>query len=59
MSDTTNPLMDPERAAHEVIIELIKAGKIVRIVDAAGCFTHMLDHYRSELNRIQKENKEQ
>jgi hypothetical protein len=56
---TTNPLLHPEVAAHEVILELIKAGRILKIRDASECFTFMLDHYRSELKRVQNESKGQ
>ncbi|WP_438334484.1 hypothetical protein [Edwardsiella tarda] len=59
MSDTTNPLINPERAAHEIVIELIRAGKIHKMADAPMAFTTMLNHYRSELVRIQNENKAQ
>lgn len=56
---STNPLTAPEVAAHEVILELIRAGKIHKIRDASECFTFMMDHYRSELKRVQNENKGQ
>lgn len=59
MSDTTNPLINPERAAHEIVIELIRAGKIHKNSDVPLVFTTMLNHYRSELIRIQNENKDQ
>ncbi|MFV8801331.1 hypothetical protein ACNSO8_22385 [Yersinia sp. LJYL362] len=56
MSGTTNPLLNPGQAAHEVIIEMIKAGKISYIKDAEEVFTRMLDHYRAEQKRILAEN---
>ena len=56
MSGTTNPLLNPGQAAHEVIIEMIKAGKISYIKDAEEVFTRMFDHYRAEQKRIQAEN---
>ena len=59
MSDTTNPLTRPEQAAHEVVLELIKAGKITYAADAADSFTQLLNHYRSEFDRIRNENKAQ
>lgn len=57
MSDTTNPLSYSAEAAHEVVLELVRAGKIHKIKDAADCFTYLFDHYRSEQKRIQEENK--
>ncbi|EKY9224474.1 hypothetical protein RD173_004571, partial [Salmonella enterica] len=45
MSDTTSPFVFPEKAAHEVVLELIRAGKISYASDASDVFTHMLNHY--------------
>ncbi|EFI5072534.1 hypothetical protein HGQ33_004398 [Salmonella enterica] len=42
MSDTTSPFVFPEKAAHEVVLELIRAGKISYASDASDVFTHML-----------------
>ncbi len=56
MSETINPLMNPEKAAHEVILELIRANKISPR-DIPESFTYLLNHYRSELKRLQSENK--
>lgn len=44
MSDTTSPFVFPEKAAHEVVLELIRAGKISYASDASDVFTHMLSH---------------
>lgn len=52
MSDKLSPLKYPGYAAHEVVIEMIKAGKISYAKDAMDVFTHVLDHYRSERKRI-------
>ncbi|EFP6250755.1 hypothetical protein H1E46_004849, partial [Salmonella enterica] len=35
MSDTTSPFVFPEKAAHEVVLELIRAGKISYASDAS------------------------
>lgn len=59
MSETTNPLLNPEQAAHEVVLEMVKAGKVTYAKTASESFTLLLDHYRSELTRIQKEDKAQ
>ena len=56
MSDTLNPLLNPERAAQEVLIEMIRAGKISTAVGIANTFTAVMDHYRAELKRVQNEN---
>ncbi|EIL8496120.1 hypothetical protein LME85_004610, partial [Salmonella enterica] len=53
MSDTTSPFVFPEKAAHEVVLELIRAGKISYASDASDVFTHMLNHYRAESDRPQ------
>ncbi|EHT0382006.1 hypothetical protein KW341_004912 [Salmonella enterica] len=58
MSDTTSPFAFPEKAAHEVALELIRAGKISYSSEASDVFTHMYNHYRAEKVRIQRENKE-
>ncbi len=46
---------EPELAAHEVVLEMSRAGKITDAEHASRAFTHLLDHYRSELKRIQQE----
>lgn len=55
MSDTTNPLLKPEQAAHEVVLEMARAGKFGYAKNASEAFTHLLEHYRSELKRVQSE----
>lgn len=57
MSGTTNPLTHPELAAYEVVLEMVKAGNIQSSKFAADTFTFLLDHFRSEFERIQRENK--
>ncbi|EJB9807292.1 hypothetical protein MXI55_000806 [Salmonella enterica] len=57
MSDTTSPFVFPEKAAHEVVLELIRVGKISYASDASDVFTHMLNHYRAESDRPQQEDK--
>ncbi|EBL7110266.1 hypothetical protein CJH62_18460 [Salmonella enterica] len=57
MSDTTSPFVFPEKAAHEVVLELIRAGKISYASDASDVFTHMLNHYHAESDRPQQEDK--
>lgn len=59
MSELINPLSKPAQAAHEIVLELIKAGKISYSKDAANAFSLMVDHYRAELKRLQKENEAQ
>lgn len=59
MSDTTSPFANPDKAAHEVVLELIRAGSIQTTAYASKTFTEMLDHYHSEKTRIQQKNKEQ
>ncbi|MEH5098939.1 hypothetical protein PO486_13725 [Atlantibacter hermannii] len=56
MSDKLNPLLYPEIAAQEVLIELIRAGKIINSDSATFAFTALMDHYRAELKRVQREN---
>lgn len=55
MSDKINPLLNPEIAAQEVLIELIRAGKISSANGATNAFTALMDHYRAELKRVQSE----
>lgn len=59
MSDKLDPLAKSSMAAHEVVLELIKAGKLSYIEDINASFTQLLDHYRSELKRVRKENEAQ
>ena len=59
MIELSNPFSRPPLAAHEVVIELIKAGKISDPKDAADAFSLILDHYRAEQKRVQKENEGQ
>ncbi|RLR17813.1 hypothetical protein D8L93_06200 [Sodalis-like symbiont of Bactericera trigonica] len=59
MSDTTNPLIHPEKAAHESVLELIRAGKITNLSEIPKIFTPLIDYYGAELERIQQENKTQ
>ncbi|KAA1061539.1 hypothetical protein [Enterobacter mori] len=56
MSDKLDPLSKPSAAAHESVLELIKAGKIIEIGEVTAAYTHLVNHYRSELKRIRKEN---
>ncbi|CNI60265.1 MULTISPECIES: hypothetical protein [Yersinia] len=56
MSDRLSPLKYPDYAAHEVVIEMIKAGKISYAKDAMDVFTHVLDHYHAERKRVLAEN---
>lgn len=56
MSDKLNPLLNPELAAQEVLIEMIRAGKISTAAGIANTFTAVMDHYRAELKRVQSEN---
>lgn len=58
MSDTTSPFANLDKAAHEVVIELIRAGKISHAKEASDIFTYMLNHYRSEKARPYQDNKE-
>ena len=58
MSETKNPLSYPEIAAQEVLLELVRAGRISSAKNATLAFTDLLNHYRS-LDRIKKENKVQ
>lgn len=57
MSDTTSPFAFPDKAAHEVVLELIRAGKISYASDASNVFTHMLSHYRAERDLPKQEDK--
>ncbi len=57
MADIKSPLMNPDGAAHEIVVELIRAGRISSERMASEAFTLLLDHYSSEMTRI--ENKEQ
>lgn len=52
MSETVNPLANPEQAAHEVILELIRAGRIKNTGHVAETFTSLMNYYNTELNRI-------
>lgn len=52
---STNPVVFPSIAAHEVVLEFIKAGKISYAKDASALYSHMLDHYRSETKRLKSE----
>ncbi|MCC7586173.1 hypothetical protein FUU19_22095 [Serratia sp. Lou2A] len=45
-------------AAQEIVIELIRAGKIHNSAQAKDSFTELLNHYRSELDRVAEENRE-
>lgn len=57
MSQTTNPFSYPEEAALEVVLEMIRVGKIIYAKNATDAFTAVLDHFRSEQKRIAEENK--
>lgn len=59
MSDKIDPLSKPSAAAHEVVLELIKVGRIVDVSDVSSVYTRLVNHYRSELKRIRKENEVQ
>lgn len=58
MSDITSPFASPNKAAHEVVLELIKSGSIKDASSASQAFTEMLNHYHSEQKRIQQGSKE-
>ncbi|CAI1602420.1 Uncharacterised protein [Serratia fonticola] len=53
MSQQLNPLLDPERAAHEVVLELARAGKLANARQAAEAFTLLLDHFVEEMQQTQ------
>lgn len=57
MSQTTNPLFNPEQAAHEIVLEMVRAGKITHARTAAENFTELMDHFTAELKRVQEQNK--
>lgn len=59
MSDPINPLVHPEHSAHEIVIELIRAGKIGTETQVTQAFTTVLDHYISELKRLKAMNLKQ
>ncbi|EAB9447416.1 hypothetical protein CSU32_24735 [Salmonella enterica subsp. diarizonae] len=52
MSSTTSPLTYSDQAAHEIVLEMIRAGKIANINDAAESFTFLLNHFASESERF-------
>lgn len=60
-----NEIIDPlhtlneSQAAQQVVIEFIRTGCIQTANSAAECFTFLLEHYRSERQRILTENKAQ
>ncbi len=53
MSEGLNPLLRPERAAHEIVLELARAGKLDNARQAADAFTLLLGHFVDELKRVQ------
>lgn len=55
MTDKTNPFRSPSTAAHEAVLELVKAGKITSASQLNEAFTTLINHYRSEEKRILKE----
>ncbi|VAP72312.1 Uncharacterised protein [Klebsiella pneumoniae] len=63
MQETTNPTINPitypEKAAHEVVLELIRAGKLGYVSDAKQAFTQLVDHYYAEKKRLFEANKAQ
>lgn len=59
MSEKLNPLSYPEVAAHNVIMELIRTGKITSTQGVEAAFTALSDFYRSELRRIKEAHKAQ
>jgi hypothetical protein len=59
MSETTSPFTNPDKAAHEVIIELIRAGKIKDKTEVGSCLTYLLERYYAENKRYEAENKAQ
>ncbi|SAF45959.1 Uncharacterised protein [Enterobacter kobei] len=59
MSDTTNPLTNPEQAAHEIVLEMVRAGKVTYARTAAENFTELLNHFIAESTRIQEQNTKQ
>ncbi|EAO8773986.1 hypothetical protein CDJ04_13945 [Salmonella enterica] len=59
MSDTTSPFTNPDKAAHEVVLELIKSGFIKNTSSASQAFTDMLNHYYQEKNTPLSERKAQ
>ncbi|WP_291969997.1 hypothetical protein [Candidatus Symbiopectobacterium sp.] len=56
MSDKLNPLTNPERAAHEVVLEMVRAGTLSNTPDVSNAFTLLMNHYRKEMKRIHQEN---
>lgn len=52
MSDSISPIRTPARAAHEVVLELIRANRLATAQQAADAFTTLYDHYVKESQRI-------
>lgn len=52
MSETHNPFDKPAAAAHEVVIEFIRADKLKNLDEAKLVFTELLNHYKSEYDRV-------
>lgn len=59
MSDTTSPFATPDKAAHEIVLELIKSGSIKNTSSALQAFTDMLNHYHLAKNTPRPEHKAQ
>ncbi|BEB33614.1 hypothetical protein EYX47_15265 [Escherichia coli] len=59
MSEQFNPLRRPASAAQQVVLEVVRAGKLYEKTQLSELFTHMLDHYRAEAKRLEQENKAQ
>lgn len=59
MSDTTSPFANPDKAAHEIVLELIKSGSIKNTSSASQAFIDMLNHYYQEKSIPRSERKAQ
>lgn len=59
MSEQINPLVRPASAAQQVVLEVVRAGKLYDKTQLSELFTHMLNHYRAEAQRLEQENKAQ
>ena len=59
MSEQFNPLVRPASAAQQVVLEVVRADKLYDKTHLSELFTHMLNHYRAEAQRLEQENKAQ
>lgn len=48
MSDAISPIRDPARAAHEIVLELVRSGSVPTADLAAEAFTTLLNHFEAE-----------